>query len=255
MAVKIYNTKSKSVEDFKPLNDPKVGLYSCGPTVYNYAHIGNLRAYIFVDLLKRYLTFRGYDVTHIMNITDVDDKTIRNSQIENVSFQEFTQWYIDAFFADLDSLNILPADIYPKATEHIEDMIEMIKKLEEKGFAYIGKEGSVYYDISKDEKYGELAQLNKQQLQQNANQRLNASDEYEKDDIGDFALWKAWCEADGDVFWDTVYGKSRPGWHIECSAMSMKYLGEQFDIHTGGVDLIFPHHTNEIAQSESVTNK
>lgn len=253
MALKVYNTLKRKKEEFVPLKAPKVGIYTCGPTVYNYPHIGNYRAYVFGDLLKRYLKYKGFEVTHVMNITDVDDKTIRDSQKEKISLKEFTQKYENAFFEDLETLNILPADIFPRATEHINEMVALIKKLLEKGLAYKSNDG-IYYSIRKFKNYGKLARIKLEELETGASGRVKA-DEYAKENAHDFALWKFWTPEDGNVFWETEIGKGRPGWHIECSAMSMKYLGEQFDIHTGGVDLIFPHHQNEIAQSEGVTGK
>ena len=252
--LKLFNTLTRRIEEFKSIKKGKVGLYSCGPTVYNFIHIGNYRAYIANDLLKRYLKYLGFKVKHVMNITDVDDKTIRDSQKAKKTLKEFTDFYLKFFLEDLEDLNIEMPDVMPKATEHIEDMVNLIKKIEKKGYAY-RVNNSVYFKISKFPNYGELAQLDKQSLKQNADKRLNIKDEYEKENVNDFVLWKAWDETDGEVFWQTAIGKGRPGWHIECSAMSMKYLGEHFDIHTGGVDLIFPHHTNEIAQSETATGK
>lgn len=256
MTLKLFNTLGRKKEDFIPIdkNGKIVKMYSCGPTVYYYSHIGNLRAFIFADLLKRYLKFKGYDVLHVMNITDVDDKTIRDSIKNNQSLSEFTEFYTEKFIDDLKKLNIEIADIMPKATEHISEMVNIIKKLKEKGLTYESK-GSIYFKISKSKKYGELACLNIDDLKNNADNRINDADEYEKEDARDFALWKAYDESDGNVFWETEIGKGRPGWHIECSAMSTKYLGDTFDIHTGGVDLIFPHHTNEIAQTEEATGK
>lgn len=229
-------------------------MYSCGPTVYNYPHIGNYRAYVFADTLKRTLSYAGYKVKHIMNLTDVDDKTIRDSQKEGKTLKEFTEFYSQKFFEDIGSLHILPPDKFTKATDNIDAMVKMIKKLLEKGVAYKSEDGSVYFDIKKFKDYGKLSRLVLEEQKENASGRI-ASDEYEKENAQDFALWKAWDEKDGDVFWETGLGKGRPGWHIECSAMSIKFLGEQFDIHTGGVDLIFPHHENEIAQSEGATGK
>ena len=251
----LYNTLTRKIELFQPLQAGQVGLYSCGPTVYNLAHVGNLRTYVFVDLLKRYLLYSGYQVNHIMNITDVDDKTIRDSQAEGKDLKEFTEKYTQIFFKDLGELNILKATETPKATEHIEEMVQLVKTLMDKGFAYKADDGSIYFKISSFENYGKLANLNNQTLKQNAEGRLNQADEYSKENANDFVLWKAWREEDGNVFWETELGKGRPGWHIECSAMSMKYLGATLDIHTGGVDLIFPHHSNEIAQSEAATGK
>ncbi|MEM2916117.1 MAG: cysteine--tRNA ligase [Candidatus Woesearchaeota archaeon] len=253
MALKVYNTLKRKKEEFVPLNPPKVGLYTCGPTVYNYPHIGNYRCYVFCDLLKRYLKYKGFEVTHIMNITDVDDKTIRDSQKERISLKEFTQKYENAFFEDLETLNILPADVFSRATEHINEMISLVQKLIDKGYAYKSDDG-IYYSIKKFKNYGKFAHIKVRALKAGASGRVKA-DEYAKESVNDFALWKFWTPEDGDVFWEAPFGKGRPGWHIECSAMSMKYLGEQFDIHTGGVDLIFPHHQNEIAQSEAATGK
>jgi cysteinyl-tRNA synthetase len=261
MALKLYNTLSRSLEEFKPLKET-VGLYTCGPTVYNYPHIGNYRAYIFGDMLKRQLEYTGFRVEHVMNITDIDDKTIRDSQAQGKSLLEFTEFYTKAFFEDRDMLNIIPANIYTKATEYIPEMITLIETLIDKGYAYKEADGSVYFNIHKDTHYGKLSHFNLEDLKENAKGRLK-KDEYDKDNAQDFALWKSWDENDGDVFWkpdeilarETLLGKGRPGWHIECSAMSMDVLGETFDIHTGGVDNIFPHHENEIAQSECATGK
>ena len=229
-------------------------MYSCGPTVYDFAHIGNFRAYIFADLLRRYLVFSGFEVEQVMNITDIDDKTIRDSQKKGQTLKEFTEFYTKEFIKDMEALNVEMPNVLLKATEHISEMVVLVQKLLKNGSAYESG-GSIYFDISKFEKYGELAQLEKRTLKKNASGRLNISDEYEKEEANDFVLWKAWQKEDGDVFWETELGKGRPGWHIECSAMSMKYLGERFDIHTGGADLVFPHHTNEIAQSETATGK
>lgn len=229
-------------------------MYSCGPTVYNYPHIGNYRAYIFADILKRVLLYDGYEVKHIMNLTDVDDKTIRESQKEGKTLKEFTEFYTEEFFKDIKSLNILPATKYTKATDYIDDMVDIIKNLLEKRLAYKSEDGSIYFDIKKFPNYGKLSGVVLEEQKENASGRIT-TDEYDKENAQDFALWKAWDEKDGDVFWDTDFGRGRPGWHIECSAMSMKNLGEEIDIHTGGVDNIFPHHENEIAQSEGVTGK
>ena len=251
MALRFKNTLSRTKEEFKPIEPGTVRMYTCGPTVYNYAHIGNFRAYIFEDLLRRYLKYKGYAVTQVMNLTDIDDKTIRDSQQEGISLKEFTKRYIDAFFDDLDTLGIERAEEYPAATDHIPEMVEMIKKLVEHDLAY-EVNGNYYYRISGFKDYGKLAHLDMDGLKAGA--RI-ATDEYEKDSVSDFALWKAWDEKDGDVYWETELGKGRPGWHIECSAMSMKFLGKHFDIHTGGVDNMFPHHENEIAQSEGATGE
>lgn len=253
MSLRFYNTLTRSVQEFVPLKEGEVSLYICGPTVYNYPHIGNLRTYLFGDLLHRWLLYKGYKVHYIMNLTDVDDKTIRNSMQKGISLGEYTEFYKKAFFEDLKLLNILPAEMYPAATDHIKDMIALIQKLLEKGFAYVTEDG-VYFRVSSFKGYGQLANLEKDQLKAGASGRLSA-DEYTKENISDFALWKKWTPSDGEVKWDAPFGAGRPGWHIECSVMSMKYLGETLDIHAGGVDLIFPHHTNEIAQSEAATGK
>ncbi|MCX7974831.1 MAG: cysteine--tRNA ligase [Candidatus Aminicenantes bacterium] len=247
--IRFFNTLSGRLEVFEPLRPGEVRLYTCGPTVYDYAHIGNFRAYIFEDLLKRFLLYSGYRVFHVMNITDVDDKTIRNSQAQGLTLAEYTQKYINAFFEDIKVLNILPADVYPRATEHIPEMVNLIKILLAKGFAY-EKDGSIYYSIARFPSYGQLAKIKPEELKPGA--RLEA-DEYEKERAHDFVLWKK--RKEGEPFWETELGPGRPGWHIECSAMSMKYLGETFDLHCGGVDNIFPHHENEIAQSEAATGK
>jgi cysteinyl-tRNA synthetase len=249
--MRIYNTLTKKTEEFVLLREGEVKIYTCGPTVYDFAHIGNFRAYVFQDVLKRYLKYLGFKVTHVMNITDVDDKTIRNSRNEGVTLKELTGRYEEAFFEDLETLNIEKPDACPRATEHIEDMVKVIKRLMEKGYAYRGNDDSVYFDLSKFEDYGALAKI-KPKKQKSA--RIK-SDEYEKEEARDFALWKAHTTEDGDVFWDTEIGRGRPGWHIECSTMSTKYLGETFDIHAGGVDLIFPHHENEIAQAEAASGE
>jgi len=236
-------------ETFTPIVPGTVKIYTCGPTVYDFSHVGNFRAYLFEDLLKRFLIFMGYNVTHIMNITDIDDKTIRGANARGVSLAEYTKPYIDRFYDDLDILNIARADNYPRATEHIPEMVAIVKGLIDKGFAY-EKDGSYYFSIAKFPAYGRLSKINPEELQ--PGQRVDL-DEYEKESVHDFALWKA--KKEGEPFWDTEIGPGRPGWHIECSAMSSKYLGETFDIHCGGVDNIFPHHENEIAQSEAFTGK
>jgi len=250
--LRIYNTMSRKIELFEPIDSSKVGMYTCGPTVYDYAHIGNFRAYVWEDLLHRYLKFKDYDVVQVMNLTDVDDKTIRRSRELGIPLDKYTQKYKKAFFEDIDTLGIERAQYYPEATKHIEEMVSLIEKLLEKGIAYRGDDGSIYYSIAKFPEYGKLSGKKPEHLIRGA--RIS-HDEYEKEQWADFALWKAWNPEDGDVFWKTSLGKGRPGWHIECSAMSMKYLGESFDIHTGGEDNIFPHHENEIAQSEAATGK
>ena len=262
MTLIIKNSLSNEKEIFKPINGNKVGMYTCGPTVYNHLHIGNWRAYVFADLLKRYLQYSGYDVLHVMNITDVEDKIILAVSEQHKSLKELTEFYTEEFFKDRDALNIIPANFYTKATDYINEMVSLIKKLEEKGYAYRTNDGSVYFDIKKDFEYGKLSHFKLSDLKpastrqggENAEERLK-NDEYEKENAQDFVLWKAWVKEDGNVFWETSLGKGRPGWHIECSAMSMEKLGESFDIHTGGVDNIFPHHENEIAQSECATGK
>ncbi len=250
--LKLYNTMTRKKETFKPIKGKNARMYTCGPTVYNYAHIGNFRSYLFSDLLRRYLEYRDFKVKLVMNITDVDDKTIRDSRKEGTPIKDFTEKYTKIFLNDLKSLRIKDADIYPKARDHIKEMIKLIKILVKKGFAYKSDDGSIYFSISKFKKYGKLSNLNISSLKSGA--RIN-NDEYAKDEARDFALWKAYTEEDGDVFWDTGIEKGRPGWHIECSVMSTKYLGQPFDIHTGGIDLMFPHHENEIAQSTSFNKK
>jgi len=252
MSIKFYNTLTRKKEEFTPLQPGQVKLYTCGPTVYNYAHIGNFRAYMFEDLLKRFLIYKGFQVTHVMNLTDVDDKIITAVYQKNISIEEYTKTYIDAFFKDLKTLGISKADITPAATETIPEMVQLVKTLLKKGFAYQTEDGSVYFQISKFPHYGKLANLKLDEMQKG--QRVE-NDEYEKEELRDFALWKGYKEEDGEVYWETELGKGRPGWHIECSAMSTKYLGNHFDIHCGGVDNIFPHHENEIAQSECATGE
>jgi cysteinyl-tRNA synthetase len=247
-----FNTLTRKKEKFTPLERGKVKIYTCGPTVYDFAHIGNFRTFIFQDLLRRWLEYRGFRVTQVMNITDVDDKTIRGAGKQGVSLRQYTDYYMKAFFEDIEALNLEKAEHYPRATEHIPEMVSLIKRLLEKGYAYKGEDGSIYYDISKFKEYGKLSKLKIEELKPGARVKV---DEYGKEEAQDFALWKAWDEEDGDVFWETEIGKGRPGWHIECSTMAMKYLGETIDIHSGGVDLIFPHHENEIAQSEAATGK
>jgi cysteinyl-tRNA synthetase len=226
-------------------------MYTCGPTVYDYPHIGNFRAYIFEDVLRRHLKFKGFSVVQVMNLTDVDDKTIRGAREAGVPLQEFTEGYVRTFFEDIDTLRVERAEHYPAATEHIDDMVALVQRLGEKGYTYEA-DGSVYFRIAAFDGYGKLSHFRLDELERGASGRT-ALDEYTKEDARDFALWKAWIEEDGDVCWDTPLGRGRPGWHIECSAMAMRYLGEHFDIHTGGVDNIFPHHENEIAQSEAAT--
>jgi cysteinyl-tRNA synthetase len=253
MSLKLYNTLTRKKQEFKPVRANEVRMYSCGPTVYNYVHIGNLRSFVFVDILRRYLKYRKFKLKHVMNITDVDDKTIRDSQKEGKTLKEFTRFYTEAFIEDLKTLNIEIPEIMPNATDEIDGMVSLVKKLLKKGIAYKADDG-IYFKISKFRDYGKLANLDLGQLKAGASGRVK-SDEYDKENAHDFVLWKFWDADDGDVFWETEIGKGRPGWHIECSVMSSKYLGQPFDIHTGGVDLIFPHHTNEIAQSEAAEGK
>jgi cysteinyl-tRNA synthetase len=248
----LFNTLSRKKESFTPIQNGLVKLYTCGPTVYDYAHIGNFRAFLFEDILKRWLLYKGYKVNHIMNLTDIDDKTIKGSQKQGIPLRKYTDFYSTAFFEDIKALNIAPADMYPRATDHIPEMVQIIKTLLEKGVAYKGEDGSIYFSVCKFPEYGKLSHLKVGELKAGA--RVS-QDEYAKEEAQDFALWKAWTPEDGDVYWETELGKGRPGWHIECSAMSMKYLGETFDIHCGGIDNMFPHHENEIAQSEAATGK
>ena len=256
MPIRFFNTYSRQLEEFEP-RDPasrKIGVYTCGPTVYSRAHIGNFRAYIFEDLLQRHLQLRGYQVHRVMNITDVDDKTIRGARQAGVPLSDFTKPFKDAFFADVDTLRIKRADEFPAATDqrYLDRMIGMIEILISRNLAYQAEDKSVYYRINKFPDYGKLAHIDLSQLQSTGRVK---HDEYDKEHIGDFALWKAWDEEDGDVGWNSPWGRGRPGWHIECSAMSTAFLGDQIDIHCGGVDNIFPHHEAEIAQTEGCTGK
>jgi cysteinyl-tRNA synthetase len=254
--IRLFNTYSRALEEFHPL-DPagrEVKMYTCGPTVYSHAHIGNFRAYIFEDLLQRHLELRGFKVRRVMNITDVDDKTIRGSREAGVPLAEFTAPFKKAFFDDLDTLRIKRADAFPEATDprELAKMIEMIGTLMERGLAYQAEDKSVYFRINKFPDYGKLAHFDLKELRSTGRVK---SDEYDKEHVGDFALWKAWDEEDGAVKWESPWGAGRPGWHIECSAMATQLLGEQLDIHCGGVDNIFPHHEAEIAQTEGCTGK
>ncbi len=249
LALRFYNTLTQSVEEFRPMDGKTVRMYTCGPTVYNYAHIGNLRTFAFEDVLRRWLRARGYEMDHVMNITDVDDKIIRNAAEENKSLREYTEKYTQAFFDDTATLRLQRPERMVKATEHIEDMVRAVEQLQAKGYTY-NSDGSVYYSIQKFPEYGKLSHNDFSGVRAGA--RVD-QDEYDKADARDFVLWKA--PKDGEPFWDTPIGPGRPGWHIECSAMAMKCLGETLDIHAGGVDLIFPHHENEIAQSEAITGK
>ena len=248
----LHNTLTRSLVEFQPLVPGTARLYTCGPTVYNFAHIGNFRAYVFEDLLRRWLAFKGFKVTQVMNLTDVDDKTIRDSRAAGLPLRDFTARYKQAFFDDIKTLGIQPAERYPAATDHIPEMIDLIQRLFDKGIAYQAPDQSVYFSIDKWPSYGKLAHLDRSGMRSGV--RIS-NDEYEKENVADFALWKAWDERDGDVAWDSPWGRGRPGWHIECSAMSMKYLGPSFDLHTGGVDNIFPHHEDEIAQAEAATGQ
>ncbi|MBA3603505.1 MAG: cysteine--tRNA ligase [Parachlamydiaceae bacterium] len=253
--LKFYNTATRSKEVFKPREENHVRMYTCGPTVYNYAHIGNFRTYVFEDLLRRTIKFFGLKITQVMNLTDVDDKTIKGAIANDCTLEEFTQPYKDAFFEDLASLNIERVEHYPAATGYIPEMITMILSLLDKGIAYESHDGSIYYAIDKFPRYGCLSHLNFDELKPCASHR-NTSDEYEKENVSDFVLWKK-CDPlrDGKTFWDSPFGKGRPGWHLECSAMAISLLGPSLDIHVGGIDNMFPHHENEIAQSEAFTQK
>ena len=247
MSIRFFNTLERRVVPFEPLEEGKVGIYTCGPTVYGHSHIGNLRTFTFADVLRRYLRLRGFEVKFVMNLTDVDDRIINIARDKGITIGEVTAPFIEAFFADLATLNIEKADINPRATEHIPEMVNLVRTLLDKGYAY-ELDGSYYFSIGSFPDYGKLARLEDVDLKAGA--RLD-TDRYEKDDVRDFALWKA-CKT-GEHCWETEIGEGRPGWHLECSAMSMKYLGETFDIHLGGDDLVFPHHENEIAQSEACT--
>ena len=258
MALKLFNTLSRSVQEFTPL-DPagkKVGMYCCGPTVYDFAHIGNWRTFVFADLVRRTLEFSGYEVKHVMNITDVEDKIIKRVRENKTTLREFTGKFETAFFDDLKALGCCEPHQKPRATEHIPELIALIEKLVARGVAYKAADGSVYFSIEKYRGcgccYGQLLKLNLDEMR--AGERV-AADEYEKESVADFALWKARVPDDGDVYWPSPFGEGRPGWHIECSAMSIKALGETFDLHLGGEDLKFPHHEDEIAQSEGATGK
>jgi cysteinyl-tRNA synthetase len=249
MAMRLHNTMTGQVEEFKPIEVGHVRMYTCGPTVHDYAHIGNFRTFLFEDLLRRVLLQQGFKVTQVMNLTDVEDRIIKKAAEHGQTIDDFTEKYIEAFFEDLDTLRIERAEHYPRATEHIFEMVSLIDLLNEKGHTYVS-DGSTYFRIASFPRYGELAHLDHAGLKAGA--RVDV-DDYGKDDPRDFVLWKA--RKPGEQSWETPLGIGRPGWHIECSAMSMKYLGESFDIHTGGVDNIFPHHENEIAQSEAATGK
>jgi cysteinyl-tRNA synthetase len=251
--IKIYDTMTRQKRPFEPINHPHITMYVCGPTVYGEPHIGNIRTFTSGDIIRRWLEYRGYLVKYVMNITDIDDKTIRDSGKSGKSLKEFTDHYTKAFFRGLDLINIKRATAHPKATVYVPQMIDFIKSLEEHGFAYEADEG-VYFDIDKFERYGKLSRVDISKVEQT--QRV-ASDEYDKDNIKDFALWKKSTpdEIERDIYFDSPWGKGRPGWHIECSVMSKELLGETIDIHAGGEDLAFPHHENEVAQSEALTGK
>ena len=250
--MKLFNTLSKKIEVFKPIFGKKVNLYTCGPTVYNFAHIGNLRTFVFEDILRRTLEYFDFEVTQVMNITDVDDKTIVASHGDKTKFEAETKKFEREFWRDAELLNIKNPQFIPRATEYVEKMVVFIKDLLDKGFAYKGQDGSVYFKIDKFPDYGKLSNLDRSGLKTGA--RVN-QDEYSKENPADFVLWKAWDEKDGEIFWQTDLGKGRPGWHIECSTMSQDKFKGTIDIHAGGVDLIFPHHENEIAQSEARNGK
>jgi cysteinyl-tRNA synthetase len=243
--MKLYNTLSRTKEEFEPLNDKIVNMYVCGPTVYNYIHIGNARAFIVFDTVRRYLEYKGYKVNYVQNFTDIDDKIIKRAQEENVTTKELAEKYIHEYFKDADNLGIKRATVHPKATEHIEDIVKFIKILIDKGYAYVVN-GNVYFETAKFKDYGKLSHKNIEELQAGARIEINE----EKKNPLDFVLWKA--QKPGEPAWDSPWGRGRPGWHIECSVMSTKYLGKTLDIHAGGPDLIFPHHENEIAQSEAL---
>jgi cysteinyl-tRNA synthetase len=265
MALHLMNSLTKKKELFKPVHKDLVRLYTCGPTIYDYAHIGNFRTYLFEDILRRTLAYNGYKVRQVMNLTDVDDKTIKRSHEQKKPLTTYTETFKKAFFEDIKTLNIEPAEVYPAATDHVNEMIAIISVLLDKGFAYKGEDNSVYFSIKQFKKYGKLSHIKIKELKAGARVK---QDEYDKDQASDFALWKAWDKDDGDVHWESPFGKGRPGWHIECSAMSMKHLSHAFaagqfnpagfatiDLHCGGTDNKFPHHEDEIAQSEAATGK
>jgi len=247
--IQVHNTYSGKVEPFVPLKEGEVRMYTCGPTVYDYAHIGNFRTFVFQDILRRFLKLRGFKLTHVMNLTDVDDRIIANAAAAGVGIREYTEKYVQAFFADCRTLSVEAPEHWIRATDNIEPMVELIQKLQKNTYTY-DSEGSIYYRITKFKDYGKLSKIDLSGIKAGA--RVD-NDRYEKESARDFALWKA--PKPGEHFWETAIGPGRPGWHIECSAMAMKYLGETIDIHTGGIDLAFPHHENEIAQSEAATGK
>jgi cysteinyl-tRNA synthetase len=247
--IQLYNTLAGKIENFVPQKAGEVRMYTCGPTVYDYAHIGNYRTFVFQDILRRFLKLRGFKLNHVMNLTDVDDRIIANAAAAGKSIRDYTEKFVQAFFDDCKTLSIEAPEHWIRATEHIDDMVKLIQKLQQKTFTY-SSEGSIYYRITKFPKYGKLSKIDLTGIQAGA--RVD-NDRYEKESARDFALWKA--PKPGEHFWVTPIGPGRPGWHIECSAMAMKYLGDTLDIHTGGIDLAFPHHENEIAQSEAATGK
>ena len=250
--LRLFNTLSRQLEDFQPIEAGKVRMYICGPTVWNFAHIGNFRTFIFGDILRRYLKFKGYEVTHVFNLTDIDDRIIKEAAAHGISIDEFTAPFIKYFWEDFDALGNERPEVTPRATHHIAEMIDIIAKLLENGHAY-SSEGSIYYRITAFPEYGKLSKISFAGNKAGGSERID-TDKYDKEDARDFALWKL-VGADEQPGWDSPFGRGRPGWHIECSAMSMKYLGPTFDLHAGGVDLQFPHHENEIAQSEGATGK
>lgn len=251
----LYNTETRTKEIITPLNGNTILMYTCGPTVYNFAHIGNFRTYIFEDLLRRSIKFFGMKIRHVMNLTDIDDKTIKGALELDIPLKQYTQTYIDAFFEDIQTLGIEKAEAYPAATDYIPKMISIVEALLKQGYAYPAADGSIYYSIRNFPSYGRLSHLHLEELKPCGSERLIV-DEYDKENVADFVLWKAYDpERDGQIFWESPFGKGRPGWHIECSAMAMELLGETIDIHVGGVDNMFPHHENEIAQSEGCTGK
>jgi cysteinyl-tRNA synthetase len=252
VSLRLFDTAARSLVDFQPLVPGRIGLYTCGPTVYNRVHIGNLRTFVWEDVMCRAFRSLGFSVTQVMNLTDIDDKTIRGAVAEGLPLREFTDRHIATFFEDLNTLGVLPAAVYPRATDHVPEMVEIVKKLTERGHTY-ESDGTIWFRIASFPAYGKLSRVDLSSMKRGA--RV-ADDEYEKEDVRDFAVWKGAKEGEPEsALWETELGKGRPGWHLECTAMAMKYLGETLDIHTGAVDNIFPHHENEIAQSEGATGK
>ena len=254
MTLRLYNTLSRTVEEFVPLEEGRVTMYTCGPTVYDRAHIGNFRTFLVDDMLRRYLVWKGYEVIQVRNLTDVDDRTIHAAVAKGVALRELTSPYIDAFFEDSDRLGLERAEHYPRATDYVPQMVELVERLVERGYAYLA-DGSVYFDISKFPEYGALARLDTASLREG--ERATGDEAYDKENARDFVLWKGGerPEEGSVAIWDSPWGPGRPGWHLECSVLAMTHLGQPFDIHSGGVDLIFPHHTNEIAQAEGATGE